>query len=51
MGDYWEATVSVLQDPSNPIVDKPKLSDKYLTKPPFRFLHDIVSAVRHHHLF
>lgn len=49
MGDnYWELTIAQLQDPSNPLVDKPKLSEKYLTKPPFRFLHDVISAVRLH---
>jgi TRAF3-interacting protein 1 len=45
MGDYWQLTVDVLQAPDNPIVDKPKLVEKYLTKPPFRYLHDIVTAV------
>jgi hypothetical protein len=48
MGDYWQLTVDVLQAPDNPIVDKPKLVEKYLTKPPFRYLHDIVTAVGVH---
>mmetsp|Transcript_13605 Transcript_13605/g.29130 ORF Transcript_13605/g.29130 Transcript_13605/m.29130 type:complete len:548 (+) Transcript_13605:262-1905(+) len=47
MGDnYWELTVAILQDNNAPIISKPKLSEKYLTKPPFRFLHDIVTAIQ-----
>mmetsp|Transcript_4923 Transcript_4923/g.12064 ORF Transcript_4923/g.12064 Transcript_4923/m.12064 type:complete len:515 (-) Transcript_4923:352-1896(-) len=46
MGDYWQLTVDLLQNPSNPIVDKPKLQEKYLTKPPFRYLHDVITAVQ-----
>ena len=46
MGDYWQKTIDILQDAADPIVTKPKLSDKYLTKPPFRFLHDVITAVR-----
>ena len=46
MGDYWQKTIDILQDAADPIVTKPKLSDKYLTKPPFRFIHDVITAVR-----
>lgn len=51
MGDYWQLTVDILQNPSSPIVEKPKLQEKYLTKPPFRYLHDVITAVRELYTF
>lgn len=44
MAEY-ELTISILQG-DDPIFDKPKLQEKYMTKPPFRFLHDVITAVQ-----
>eukprot|EP00904_Undaria_pinnatifida_P004728 jgi/Undpi1/14256/HiC_scaffold_9.g03905.m1 len=45
MGDDLASAIAATQEQLGGLFQKPKLSDKLLSKAPFRFLHDIVSAV------
>ncbi|XP_024532183.1 TRAF3-interacting protein 1-like [Selaginella moellendorffii] len=45
MEAYWMTTQRLLQHGIDPIVKRPKLTEALLKRPPFRFLHDIVSEV------
>ena len=40
-----EAIIQQTQGLYGPLIKKPKMSDKLLKKPPFRFLHDVFSEL------
>lgn len=46
MAEVSDITIKRTQDSLGKLIKKPALTDKLLRKPPFKFLHDIITAVR-----
>lgn len=45
MGEVNDAAIKKTQDMLGKIIKKPPLTDKLLARPPFRFLHDIMTSI------
>jgi TRAF3-interacting protein 1 len=45
MADTLEGLINDVKEKIGSLIAKPKMTDKLLSKPPFRFLHDTISAV------
>ncbi len=43
--DNLESLIEVVKTKVNDLISKPKMADKLLMKPPFRFLHDTITAI------
>ena len=40
-----ESLIPQVKEEMGRVIQKPKMADKLLSRPPFRFLHDVISAV------
>lgn len=47
MSEVSDVALKRTQDSLGKLIKKPVLTEKLLRKPPFKFLHDIIHAVRH----
>jgi hypothetical protein len=45
MDESLESLVAVAKGKISEIIQKPKMTEKLLSKPPFRFIHDTISAI------